>query len=220
MASEWWAGFERETPVKLESGIWVAKSLRMRKNGGGALKRHNDMALSEIIAQSRHLLQQNQFWEVTELLTGFGAQHDLSGEALNILGIAWSLLEEYAKARDVFERAIGKRPKAVDFHYNYAMLLRRMGLFEEAMEEINTVLYLNPQHPPSLKLQKLLQMHLQDKSMHTVTEFKPIKRDAEPSSAWYGLVCQFCGANNANNARVCTNCGSVLNDAPPIIPVE
>jgi tetratricopeptide (TPR) repeat protein len=204
----------------LELGGWIAKSLRMRKSGGGALKRHTDTAMGEIIAQARHLLQRNLFWEVTELLTEYGAQHDLSGEALNILGIAWSLLEEYAKARDAFERAIGKRSKAVDFHYNYAMLLRRMGLFEEAMDEINTVLYLNPQHAPSLKLQRLLQMHLQDKSMHTVTEFKPVKRDMDPSSAWYGIVCQFCGANNAINARVCTNCGSVLDDAPPIIPVE
>lgn len=191
----------------------------MRRRGG-ELKNQGDTEMADMIAQARHLIQRNHFWEVTDLLTEHVGRRELTGEAWNILGIAWSMLEEYAKAKDAFEHAIRRKPKAVDIHYNYAMLLRRMELFEDAMEEINTVLYLNPQHPPSLKLQRLLRMHLQDKSMHTVPEFKTIQRDGEPSPAWYGLVCQFCGANNANNARVCANCGSVINDAPPIVPVE
>jgi tetratricopeptide (TPR) repeat protein len=182
-----------------------------------------DAARSQLHAV-RAALQQGQSGQAVNLLKELVNAGTATAEAYELLGMALAMTGNSAAARKAFIESTHKDPSRISAHYNYAVFLAATGDLDEAAEENRTVLFLSPQHPGALALQKKLLQRLRERDFTSEEGFAVVGSGIDPSKNPSGILgkmkCPICGGANIVTARVCQRCGSLIPEMEELVQVE
>jgi tetratricopeptide (TPR) repeat protein len=149
---------------------------------------------------------------------------DDSAEAEEVLGIAQWQAGNKDRAFEAFNRATSLDPGRASAHFNYAICLDGAGRLDDAIEEVQTALYIKPDYGAAKSLEQRLRRKLQDRIGHSDANFAVVDKGDDPllqsSGEWARLKCVSCGSMNFITARSCARCGSYLPEVEDVIPVE
>lgn len=176
------------------------------------------------LAAARQALQAGQPAVAVSCLSQILAGEPNNARAHELMAIAQTQAGNREAARAAFLRSTQCDPRSASAHYNFALFLSDSNDLDEAAEENSAALYLKPDHPGALALQKKLAERIRFRA-YTVDEpvalvgTAPTQR-LQPSGEWNKLECTCCGAKNHITARTCSRCGNMLPEMDEIIPVE
>ncbi len=147
-----------------------------------------------------------------------------SSEAQEVLAIAHYQAGNQSYAFEAFNRATSLDPRRASAHFNYAVCLDGAGQLDEAIEEVQTALFIKPEYSAAKALEQQLRRKLQDRIGHSDENFAVVEKGASPldqtDGEWAKLKCVSCGCMNFITARSCSRCGSYLPEIEDVIPVE
>lgn len=180
--------------------------------------------LKDGLQEARALIAAGRSGQALYLLQRLCGSHPNSAEALELLGVAAAKGNRPEEALRAFERATIAEPGRVSAHYNYAVLLEKIGNLEEASGEARVVLMLAPQHSGAKALYGRVATRIRDKANHGEGQFvargvgeDPRKQPPRPAVA---LICPGCGATNFPTAITCRRCGALIPGDQPVTPIE
>jgi tetratricopeptide (TPR) repeat protein len=135
-------------------------------------------------------------------------------ELFELFAIAYARLEERARAKQYFERAIELSPGRASTHYNFAVFLCSIHELEEAASENHVALFLDPHHQGALDLSGTITQRLRDTLRTDPDGFDILEGQPDPihhpPAEWAEIKCRHCGAMNFITARTCFNCMHLL----------
>ena len=147
-------------------------------------------------------------------------------EAAELLGVAHSLAGNRAGALEAFRLATELEPGRATAHYNYALILSQdKNDLDDAVQENQTALLINPGYVQALALQEALRKKIQERAWRTDEDFAVVDAGVvdprrQTNGAFAKLQCPICGGMNFATSRTCARCGSLIPELDEIIPVE
>jgi predicted Zn-dependent protease len=171
----------------------------------------------------RASLQKQHYWLAIPALQSLVADSPDCADVMELLGIAYTMANDHASAKQSFKQATRLEPGRVSSHYNFAVFLFNNNDLDEASEELQTTLFLAPTHAGALKLQSQLTEKLRFRDTTADEGFAVVGsmgRELPTNHALETLQCPVCGAMNRVMARVCKKCNSFIAEMPDLVPVE
>lgn len=179
--------------------------------------------VEERLNAGRAALQRKHFWLALPALKEVLLADPEHVEALELLGIAHTLANNPTAARAAFRQATRLAPGRTSAHFNYALFLFNISDLDEAAEELQTTLYLAPQHAGAIQLQQQLNERLRFRGVTAEEGFALVGsrgRNLDSMPGLETLQCPICGGMNRVMAKVCKKCNSYIPEMPDVIPVE
>src|SRR5439155_6241305 len=144
-------GFEPDgpRPVMVYPGEEITVSLKIQ------FPRRRKPAAAEALDKGiQYYNQKNpQYAKAAERFQKALALDGTYSQAALYLGLTYSALFDYEKAKQYYEKAIKIDPDYIDAHANYGGMLLDTGATDEALRQFNAVLLRNPNHFEALKNQ-------------------------------------------------------------------
>ena len=182
-----------------------------------------DSSHSAIVAQARQAIQNGQGPYAVQFLTPLYSEYSSRPEYHELLAMAHAVAGNNASAMSSFRSATRLDPSKASIHYNFAVYLDKIGELDEASEENQTVLLIDPTHEGAQRLQLRMRTRLQERDYVSEQGFEAVGKGADPreqAGRWSTLVCPTCGHKNFMTARVCKKCQQFIPEMDEIIPVE
>ena len=117
-------------------------------------------SLESQLQNGRAALQRRHHWVAVPAFKAVVEADPDNVDAYGLSGIAQSLANNPTAARAAFLRATRLEPGRVSAHFNFALLLYTNNDLDEAAEELQTTLFLDPDHARAVELQKQLNERL------------------------------------------------------------
>lgn len=179
---------------------------------------------SELIAAARQSASQSRLVQAVGLLEQVQEGDAYLAHAMDLLAqIHWKL-GNVAAARSAFERTTLAAPGCADAHFHFAKFLNTFNDVDEAMNENQTALLIQPKHAGALELHEVLRLRLRDRHCHSEESFALVGAGADPLHRTQGDFvnsrCDNCGNMNFMTARTCTRCGHFMSGEIPIHVME
>ena len=178
------------------------------------------------LEEARAALRKGEPLAAIAILKRSIADSGSSAEAEELLGIAQTQAGNRKAALEAFRRATELEPSRATAHFNYAVVLAQdRDSLDEAVEENQAALLINPGYAQALALQETLRTKIRERAWRTEEDFKVVDvGDVDPRHRPGGqfakLECPVCGGMNFATARVCVRCGSLIPEVEEIVPVE
>lgn len=154
------------------------------------------------------------------------AENPANAEVAELLGIAQIQSGNRDAALDAFRQATELEPGRASAHFNFSLVLSQdKDALDEAIEENQAALLINPSYAQALALQDALRKKVQERAWRSDEDFAVVQvGDVDPRHQADGefvkLECPVCGGMNFSTARVCRRCGSLIPEMEEIVPVE
>jgi tetratricopeptide (TPR) repeat protein len=176
--------------------------------------------------EARAALRKGEPLSAVAILKRCIADSGTSAEAEELLGIAQTQAGNRHAALEAFRRATEMEPSRATAHFNFAVVLAQdKDSLDEAVEENQAALLINPGYTQALALQESLRTRIRERAWRTEEDFQVVDvGDVDPRHRPGGqfakLECPICGGMNFATARVCVRCGSLIPEVEEIVPVE
>jgi tetratricopeptide (TPR) repeat protein len=176
------------------------------------------------LSSIRKALQQKQFPTAVLWAKELVITNPQSAEAFDLLGVCHAMSGNREEATVAFASSLKLRPGSAATHFNYALVLEQLNRLDEAVEECQTALYIEPTHERAKALQAAIRQKMRDTQRTSLEGFAVVSSENDPTKTarpeWMKLQCAYCGGMNYVTAVVCRKCNSRMKDTEDIVPVE
>ncbi|MEP6754080.1 MAG: tetratricopeptide repeat protein [Chthonomonadales bacterium] len=175
------------------------------------------------LTRARDAMRSGQAVTAIAILKQIEPEMAARSDFYELMGMAQTVAGNNTAARDAFRKATRIEPGKFSVHYNYAVFLLKIGDEDEATEENQTALMIEPGNANAVALQAKIRTRIQDRDYVSEEGFEAVGAGKNPMNAsgrWTNLQCPTCGHKNFMTARVCKNCQSYIPEMDEIIPVE
>lgn len=146
-----------------------------------------DEDTKQLKAEGMFLLNTEQYKESLHVWNKLLEKNIRALDALNGIGVAYTLMGEYDKAEEYFYRALEENPEDTKTIFNKSLLYLHRGDYDQAERYFKELLKLNNQYPEAHYHLGYIEEHRGEYARAKDYYIKELNVNAPCAKAWYGL---------------------------------